>query len=137
VVHDNVYWRGRAFEVVAPILECFKDSKQFLVVGVVVQLWSSQGPGVISNRTNLSISTSDRQDASDRVVGGISFHNDRGVQNKVGEYGRSGEGMLQCVEGASTILGEVPRSIFLGEPGEGNHNVRVVKDKLAVEIGEA
>jgi len=36
-----------------------------------------------------------------------------------------------------TVLGEIPRSILLGELGKRDHNVRVVKDELAVEIGKA
>jgi len=45
--------------------------------------------------------------------------------------------MFESIERASTVLGEIPRSIFLGEPGERDHNVQVVEDKPAVEIGEA
>jgi len=55
----------------------------------------------------------------------------------VGKDGCSGEGMLESVEGTSTVLGEVPRSVFPGEPGKWDHDVRVVEDKPVVEIGEA
>jgi len=122
---------------VAPVPECLEDGKEFLIVGIIVQLRSSQGPGVVGDRTNLSIGASDRQDASDGVVGGISFHDDRGIQNEVGKDGRSGEGVLESIERASTVLREVPRSIFPGEPGKWNHNIRVVEDEPAVEIGKA
>jgi len=137
VVRDDVYRRGGAFEVVAPVPECLEDGEEFLIMGVIVQLWSSQGPGVVGDRMNLSIGTSNRQDASNSVVRGVSLHDDRGIRNEVSEYGRSGEGVLESVEGTSTVLGEVPRSICLGEPGERDHNVRVVEDKPAVEVGEA
>ena len=115
MVHDDVNRRGRAFEVMVPVLECFKDCKKFLIVGVIVQLRSSQGLGVVGDQTNLSISASDRQDTSDSIVRGVSFHDDRGIRNEVGEDGHSGEGMLESVEGTLTVLREVPRSIFLGE----------------------
>jgi len=134
VVCDDVYGRGRTFEVVVPVLECFEDSKQFLIVGVIVQLQSSQGSGVVGNWTNLSVSASDRQDASNSIVEGISFHDNRGVQNEVSEDGCSSEGMLQHVEGALTVLREVPRSIFPGEPGKRDHDVRVIEDKPVVEV---
>jgi len=137
VIHDDIYRRGGAFEVVVPVPECLEDGEEFLIVGVIVQLRSSQGPGVVGDWTNLYVSTSNRQDASDSVVRGISLHNDRGIWNEVSEYGRSGEGMLESIEGTSTVLGEVSRSIFLGEPGERDHDVRVVEYKLAVEVGEA
>ena len=100
----------------APVPECLKDGKEFLIVGIIVQLRSSQGLGVVGDRTNLSIGASDRQDASDSVVRGIRFHDDRGVLNEMGKDGHSGEGMLESIEGTSTVLGEVPRSIFPGEP---------------------
>ena len=94
MVRDDVNRGGGAFEVVAPVPECLEDGKEFLIVGVIVQLRSSQGLGVVHDWANFSVSTGNRQDASDGVVGGISFHDDRGIRNKVGEYGCSGEGML-------------------------------------------
>ena len=91
MVRDDINRRGGAFEVMVPVLECFEDCKEFLIMGVIVQLRSSQGPGVVGDQTNLSVSASDRQDDSDSVVGGISFHDNRGIQNEVGENGRSSE----------------------------------------------
>ena len=123
MVRDDVNRGGGAFKVVVPVLECLEDGKEFLIIGVIVQLWSSQGPGVVDDRTNLSISTSDRQDASNSIVRGISFHDNRGVQNEVSEYGRGSEGVLESIERASTVLGEVPRSIFPGELGKRDHDV--------------
>jgi len=96
----------------APVLECLEDGKEFLVVGVVVQLRSSQGPGVECYRTDLSVGAGDRQDTSDSVVRGVRFHDDRGVWNKVSEYGRGSEGVLESIESASTVLREDPRSIL-------------------------
>jgi len=86
---------------------------------------------------NLSVSTSNRQDASNSIVRGMSFHDDRGVWNEVSEDRHSDEGMLESIERMLTVLREVPKSIFLGEPGKRDHNVRVVEYKLAVEIGKA
>jgi len=137
VVCDDVDRRGGAFKVVAPVLECLEDSKQFPIVGVVVQLQSGQSPGVVGDWTNFSISTGNRQDTGDSIVGGIGFHDDRGIRNEVSENGRSSEGMLKCIERTLTVLGEVPRGILPGESGKGDHDVGVVKDEPAVEIGEA
>ena len=55
----------------------------------------------------------------------------------MGKDGRSGEGVLESIEGTSTVLGEVPRSVFPGEPGKRDHDVRVVEYKLVVEVGGA
>ena len=121
----------------APVPECLKDGEEFLIVGVIVQLWSSQSPGVVGDRTDLSVCASNRQDASDGIVRGIRFHDDRGVQNEVGKDGRSGEGVLERIESMSTVLGKDPRGVFPGEPGKGDHDVRVVEYEPAVEVGEA
>ena len=66
---------------------------------------------------NFSVHTGDRQDTCDSIVRGIGFHSDRGVWDEVGEDGCSSEGVLEHVEGASTVLREIPGSIFPGEPG--------------------
>jgi len=79
VVGDDVNRRGGAFKVMAPVPESLEDGKEFLIMGVVVQLQSCQGPGVESDRTDLSICAGNRQDASDGVVRGIRFHDDRGI----------------------------------------------------------
>jgi len=91
VVGDDVNRRGGAFEVMAPVLECLEDGNEFLIMGVIVQLRSGQDLGVESDRTDLSVCTGNRQDASDSVVRGIRFHDDRGVRNEVGKDGHSGE----------------------------------------------
>jgi len=137
VVGDDVNRGGRTLKVMAPVPECLEDGKEFLIVGVIVQLRSSQGPGVECYRTDLSVGAGDRQDTSDSIVRGIRFHDDRGFRNKVSEYGRSGEGVLESIENALTVLGENPRSIFLGESGKRDHNIGVVENELVVEIGES
>jgi len=55
----------------------------------------------------------------------------------VGEDGRSSEGMFESIERVSTVLGEIPRSIFPGDPGKRNHDVRVIEYKPAVEVGKS
>jgi len=61
---------------------------------------------------NLSIGASDRQDASDSIVGGISFHDNRGVRNEVSQYGRGSEGVFESIERALTVLGECQDRFF-------------------------
>ena len=76
MVSDDINKRGRAFKVMMPVPECLKDGKEFLIVGVIVQLWSSQGPGVESDQMDFSVYAGNRQDASDGIVRGICFHDD-------------------------------------------------------------
>ena len=62
VVSDDITRGGRAFKVMAPVPECLKDGKEFLIIGVIVQFWSSQGLGVECYRTDLSVGAGNRQD---------------------------------------------------------------------------
>ena len=43
MVGDNVNWSCEAFEVVSPCLETLVYSKEFLVIGIVVEFQSCQG----------------------------------------------------------------------------------------------
>jgi len=69
VVCDDVYGRGGTFEVVAPVPECFEDSKQFLIVGVIVQLQSSQGLRAVCDWMDLSIDAGNRQVFKPKLAG--------------------------------------------------------------------
>jgi hypothetical protein len=55
VIGDHVNRWNRTLEVPTPGTEHFKDSKQFLVVGVVFQLGGREGPRMEGHRTNFSI----------------------------------------------------------------------------------
>ena len=37
MIRDHVDWNTRTFEVVPPNMECFKDCKEFFVMGVIVE----------------------------------------------------------------------------------------------------
>ena len=43
MVSENIDGKGRSLEVMTPNRECSKDSKQFLVVSVIVELGSRKG----------------------------------------------------------------------------------------------
>jgi len=68
VVGHDVNREGRALQVVTPALESLEDSKELLVVSIVVQLGRSQSVGVECNQSYLIVRTCDGQDTSDRVV---------------------------------------------------------------------
>ena len=48
-----------------------------------------------------------------------------------------GKGLLQEVESRATIIGEFPRSVFVGKLHERNNNVGAVVDELTVEVCES
>ncbi|KIK77042.1 hypothetical protein PAXRUDRAFT_168022, partial [Paxillus rubicundulus Ve08.2h10] len=47
-----------------------------------------------------------------------------------------GGGIFQMPESSATFIGEVPWSIFPGEVGEQNNDVRIIENEVAVDIGE-
>jgi len=49
IIHNNVDGIGQTFQIVSPNLEGFKDSKQFFVMYVIIQLHCSKSAGVKNN----------------------------------------------------------------------------------------
>ena len=62
---DGIYW---TFQVVSPNFESFKDSKQFLVMYVIIQLRHSKSAGVKSNQMNFIIFINNRKNCSKSIV---------------------------------------------------------------------
>jgi len=55
MIYNNIDGIGWTFQIVSPNLESFKDSKQFLVMCVVIQLHCSKSAGVKSSWMNFII----------------------------------------------------------------------------------
>ena len=68
IIHNNVDGIGRTFQIVSPNLEGFKDSKQFLVMCVTVQLHHSKSARVKSNLVNFIIFINNGEDCSESIV---------------------------------------------------------------------
>ena len=58
VISDNIHWGGRALQVVSPGFEGLEDSKELLVMHVVVHL-HGECVRIEDNQPNLIIGTSD------------------------------------------------------------------------------
>ena len=56
IIYNNINGIGQTFQIVLPNLESFKDSKQFLVMCVIIQLHHSKSVEVKSNQMNFIIS---------------------------------------------------------------------------------
>lgn len=136
VVSDNANWNHRAFEIMVPGVEGFKDGQQFLVMDIVVEFRSSESVGVEHHWANLAIWAGNGENAGDSVVGGISLDDDQSTWNPMSEDRSGSEGTFELLE-RGTVVGENPRSVFLRESSQRDNNVRVVEDELAVEIGKA
>ena len=113
VVSDNVNRSFRAFKIVVPGPKSLVDSKELLVMGVIVELWSGQSPGIVGDRPNLLIRTTNGENASDGIVGGVCLYNNQSVQNPMGEDRSGGEGIFEVLEGGVTGVTEVPGNMYL------------------------
>ena len=68
MIHNNIDGIGRTFQIVSPNLESFEDSKQFLVMCVIVQLCHSESTRVKGNWMNFIIFINNREDCSESIV---------------------------------------------------------------------
>ena len=99
----------------SPNLEDFKDGKQFLVICVVVQLCRSKSARVKGNWMNFIIFINNREDCSESIVRGISFHNELSIRNPMSKDKSRGKCFLERVESILTEEVELPRNVLLGE----------------------
>ena len=68
VVSDNVNQSYKAFKIMASGPKGLVDSKELLVMGVMVELWSGQSPGIVDDSYDLLIRTMNGNNASDAAI---------------------------------------------------------------------
>jgi len=85
IIHNNVDRIGQTFQIMLPNLESFEDSKQFLVMCVIIQLHCSKSARVKGNWMNFIIFINNRENCSKSIVQGISFHNELSIGNPMSE----------------------------------------------------
>ena len=137
VVSDDVNWNCRAFKMVVPGPKSLVDSEELLVMGVIVELWSGQSPGIVGDRPDLLVRITNGENASNGIVRGICLYDDWSVWNPMGQDRSGGEGIFEVLEGRVTGVTEVPRNTFAGEVGQRSDNIRVIIYKSPVEICKA
>ena len=137
VVGDDVNRNCGAFKIVAPGPKSFMNSKELLVMGVIVELWSGQSPGIVGDRPDLLVRTTNGENASNGIVGGICLYNDWSIRNLMGENRSRGEGVFEVLEGRATGVTEVPGNTFSGEVGQRSDDARVVIYEMPVKICKA
>ena len=106
-----------------PNLEGFKDSEQFLVMCVVVQLCHGEGTEVKSNWMNFIIFINNGKDCSESIVQSICFYNKLSIENPISEDKSGDECLLERVESIMTGGVELSRNVLLGEVCQWNDNV--------------
>ena len=68
MIYNNIDGIGQTFQILLPNLESFKDSKQFLVMYIIVQLHHSKSMRVKGNWMNFIIFVNNREDYSESIV---------------------------------------------------------------------
>ena len=68
MIHNNVDEIGQTFQVVLPNFESFKNSKQFLIIYVIVQLYYSKSMEVKGHQMNFIFFVTNRKDYSESIV---------------------------------------------------------------------
>ena len=106
------------------------DSEDLLVIGVVVELQSRQSLGIVGDRPNLLVRTTNRENVSDGIVGGVCLYNDWSVWNLMDEDRSRGEGGV-------TGVTEVPGNTFAGEAGQRSDDTEVIIYKMPVKVGKS
>ena len=76
MIYNNIDRIGQTFQIVLPNLESFEDGKQFLVMCVIVQLHHSESARVKDNWMNFIFFVNNKEDCSESILRGISFHNE-------------------------------------------------------------
>ena len=76
VVSDNVNRSRRAFKIIVLGPKSLVDSEELLVMSVIVELWSRQNLGIVGDRPNLLIRTTNGENASDSIVRDICLYDD-------------------------------------------------------------
>ncbi len=137
MVGNNVSSVLRSFEVVLPYFEALEYGKQLFVVGVVVALSVGKGVGMECNRVDVAIRGHGGDNASQGVVGGISFDEHGVVGRPMCKHRGFCKRFFQRAEGGIGLVRPIPRSAFTSKAGKWNYDIRIIKYETAVEIGEA
>ena len=119
------------------VFESLEYGKELLIMSVIIQLGQGQGSGVKCDQANFTVRAGNGENACDGIIRHVGLNHYGGTRLKVGEDWSGGEGFLQLVKGLLACIGEVPGGVFPSQPSQGDHDVRVVKYELTIEIREA
>ena len=136
MIYNNIDGISQTFQIVLPNLESFKDSKQFLVICVIVQLCHSESARVKGNWMNFIIFVNNEEDCSESIVQGISFHDELNIGNPMSKDRSKGKYFLERVKSIYTGGVKLPRNVLPDETCQWNNNVQIVEDELAVKFCE-
>ena len=134
VVSDNINQSCGVFKIVVPEPKSLVDSEELLVMGVIVEFWSGQSPGIVGNRPDLLIRTMNGENASNGIVRGVCLYDNGSVQNPMGGDRSRGEDVFEVLEGGVTEVTEVPGNTFAGEAGQRSDTTRVIIYESPIKV---
>ena len=76
------------------------------------------------------------EDGGERVIGSVSFNDDRSIGYPVVQNWSGSECLLQVVKGGTHFFIKLEAGVFVCKAGERNDNIGVVVDEASVEVGE-
>ena len=98
MIHNNVDGIGWIFQVISPNLESFKNSKQFLVMCIIVQLHYGKSSEVKDHWMNFIFFVNNEKNCSKSIVQSISFHDKLSIRNPMSEDGSRGKYIFERIE---------------------------------------
>lgn len=125
-----------ALEVVLPMVKCMDDSKQFMVVNIVVAFSRSESPREVSTGVKISVVISLHEDSPTSKEGGIGHDSEGATGIRESKYWSSLEFSQEGVEGGLLVRAPRPKLVYVCQGSEGGDNVRESRDKLLVEVAE-
>ena len=104
MIRDHVNRDTGTFEVVPPNAEGLKDSKEFLVVSVIIELRCHKGAGVEGHRVDFTGVSLNGEDHTKGIVRGVGLNNNGFVGDPMSEDRGRGEGGLKGLERLSSSI---------------------------------
>jgi len=123
IICNNINGIDQTFQVVSPNLESFKDSKQFLVMCIKVQLCHGKSVGVKGHQINFIFLVNNGENCSKSIVQSISFHDELSIRNLMSKNESRNEYLLEKIESITTGGVELSRNVLSGEVCQLNDNV--------------
>jgi len=109
VISDHIDQKSRAFEVMSPSFESFKNREEFFVMHIIVEFKSRKSPGVESNRVQFTIGSHDGKDSGECIFRGISLNCYLGFWIQWVRTRAVVKAFFKCFKGRMALIGEMAR----------------------------
>ena len=90
-----------------PDLEYFEDSKEFLVIGIIVELGEIEGIEIKGYQINFIIWDHDKQNDSESIVRNVCFYNELSIRDLVEENHDRSKYFFQSVKDFIAMIAKI------------------------------